>query len=80
MNLDITKKPLIKSISQLGSIVKLFTEVTGSKPSRIEMSISQYAWYLNELNKMAEELNLQLKKSKLEDPTFDGIKIGVKNV
>lgn len=80
MILDISKKPLIKSISQLGSQVTLFMEVTGSRPSRIDVTQSQFNWYVGELTKMAEELGLSLKVSKLSEPSFVGISVCVKNV
>ena len=79
MILDITKKPLIKSITQLGSQVTLFTEVTGSRPTRIDVTQSQFNWYVGELTKMADELGLQLKSTKLAEPTFNGIPVYLKN-
>lgn len=79
MILDITKKPLIKSITQLGSQVTLFTEVTGSRPTRIDVTTAQFNWYVGELTKMADELGLQIKSTKLVEPTFSGIPVYLKN-
>lgn len=79
MILDITKKPLIKSITQLGSQVTLFMEVTGSRPSRIDATKAQFDWYVGEISKTALELGLQLKPTKILEPTFTGIPVCVKN-
>lgn len=79
MELNISKKPLIKSITQMLTEVKLFTEVTGQKPHRIACSQSQFDYYADQLSKMAESLELTMKAQRLLEPSLDGIPMYVRN-
>ena len=79
MELDISKKPLLKSITQMLTEVQLFTEVTGQRPQRIACSQSQFDYYVDQLNKMAESLGLTMKVAKVLEPSLLNIPLYVRN-
>lgn len=77
--LDISKKPLIKSITALKTQIDLYEEVTGNRPSRIQMSQSQFNWYVKSLKDFSEEMGWTIKYSRLDEPTFKGIPVYYRN-
>lgn len=79
MELDLTKKPLVRSVSQLMSEIQLFSEVLGTRPNRIAMSQSQFDWYVGLLKKTAEDNGLSIKPIKLLEPSFLNIPVYIRN-
>lgn len=73
-SMDKQNTPVNYSFEQLSTLINLLQQLTGEKPTELFLTESFYTWYVQECQKHADVLGLNLG-FKDDTPMFSGVKL-----